>query len=293
MAPQAVRSADGVDASPAGGSKQAEKEYLSKAGTERWERIKPFSSPGHDDIAEGARLIHDFAVALTCLDARPGHLVLDLGAGGCWASEWLRRFNLRTISIDIATDMLRVGRSRLDTEAWLAAGDLERLPLAASSVDGAVCLNAFHHVPDAPAALREVHRVLRPGTHVVFSEPGRGHAAAEVSRTAAGDFGVQERDVLAGDLLAGCRTAGFSRAVLKPVAHLVPWYEIDADRWHRWQRHAAARRPLRAAGRVYRAVLEGLGIAKQGAAFEDALGMELIRILQGAMDAHPIVVATK
>jgi SAM-dependent methyltransferase len=173
------------------------------------------------------------------------------------------------------------------------AGDLECLPLAPASVAGAVCLNALHHVPDPRAAVREVHRVLAPGRHVVFSEPGRGHAAAEVSQSAAGDFGVQERDMLAGDLLDMCRSAGFARAVLKPVAHLVSWYEIDAERWARWQRHAAARRPRRAAGRMYRAALEALGAGKQGAAFEDALGMELIRILDGAMEHHPIVVATK
>jgi SAM-dependent methyltransferase len=274
-------------------TKQAEKAYLSMAGTERWERVKPFSSPGHDDVAEGARLSHDFAVALTCVAVRPGDLVLDLGAGGCWASEWLQRFNLRTISVDIATDMLRVGRSRLGAAAWLVAGDLECLPLTAGSADGAVCLNAFHHVPDAASALREIHRVLRPGARVVFSEPGRGHAAAEVAKSAAGDFGVQERDVLAGDLLVALSAAGFREAVLKPVAHLVPWYEIDAVRWARWQQHAAARRPLRAARRMYRAALEALGAGKQGEAFGDALGMELVRIVGGAMDAHPIVVATR
>ena len=275
------------------GSKQAEKEYLARAGTERWERVKPFSTPGYDHIFEGSRMIHDFAVVLTCLEARLGDLVLDLGAGGCWVSEWLQRFNLRTVSVDIATDMLRVGRSRLGAQAWLVTGDLECLPLADASVDGAVCLSALHHVPDGAAALREICRVLRPGAKVVFNEPGRGHAAAEVSRSATADFGVQERDVLAGELLAACRDAGFTQAVLKPVAHLVPWYDLDADRWTRWQRHADARRPLRAAGRIYRAVLEGLGVGKQGPAFEDALGMELIRILKGAMDSHPIVVATR
>lgn len=275
------------------GSRQAEKDYLSRAGTGRWERVKPFSSPGYDDVREGARLIHDFAIALYCLEPAPGARVLDLGAGSCWVSEWLARFNLRTLSVDIAPDMLAVGRERLGRTAWLAAADLERLPLASSSVDHAVCLNALHHVPDAAAALAEAHRVLRPGGRLVVSEPGRGHEQAAASQDAVEGYGVQERELPPEVLLDGCRAAGFSRVLLKPLLSAVPWYNIDAHRWRRWHRHAGTRRPLRAAGRFYRALLEGLGIGKRGAGFEDALGMELIRIVDGAMDSHPIVVAIK
>ena len=87
--------------------------------------------------------------------------------------------------------------------------------------------------------------------------------------------------------------AGFADVHVKPVAYTIPWYEVDAARWHRWQQHAEERRPLRAARRLVRAIAEGLGVAKDGLAFEDALGMELVRILKGAIETHPIVVATR
>ena len=274
-------------------SKRAEKAYLERAGTGRWERVKPFSTPGHDDVVEGARLIHDFAVALLCLELKPGERVADLGAGSCWVSEWLRRFNIDTVSVDIAPDMLRVGRTRVGPDAWIVAGDLESLPFADASIDKTVCLNAFHHVPDGPAALAEIHRVLRPGGRALFSEPGRGHAANETSVSAVGGYGVQERDVIASTLVADCTRAGFSRVVLKPLAHVVPWYEIDAARWSRWDRYAVTRRPLRAGRRIIRALAEAVGAGKQGLGFEDTIGMELVRLVKGNIDHHPIVVAFK
>jgi hypothetical protein len=36
-------------------SKQAEREYLKRAGTESWERSKPFPLPGHDTIGDSPR----------------------------------------------------------------------------------------------------------------------------------------------------------------------------------------------------------------------------------------------
>lgn len=274
-------------------TKRAEREYLARAGTERWERSKPFSTPGHDDVAMAAQLIHDFSVMLECLQPRPGDRVLDLAAGGCWCSEWLQRLNVETVSVDISLDMVRVGRARLPRLPSVVVGDLESLPFRDASVDKAFCLNAFHHVPDAPKALASIYRVLRPGGQVLFSEPGRGHADADTSHHAEQDWGVLEQEILAGPFLEACAAAGFVDVRLKPLAYVVPWYEVDAGKWRLWDRAAARKRPLRAAMKMGRAILEGLGLAKAGAGFHDALGTELLRIVGGAIDNHPIVVARR
>ncbi len=274
-------------------TKQAEREYLARVRSERWERVKPFSTPGHDDVREAWRLMHDFAAMLACLEPRPGERVLDLGAGSCWCSEWLQRLNVETISVDIAVDMLRIGRARLPGRARLVAGDLERLPLADASVDKAVFLNALHHVPDTMRVLGEVLRVLRPGGVVLFSEPGRGHAKTETTRAAADAAGVSEKEILVGPFLEECSRAGFSEVRVRPLTHLVPWYEADGARWLAWQRAAATKRPTRALKKVVRAIGEALGLGKQGQLVSEAIGMELIRIFHDATDHHPIVLARK
>jgi ubiquinone/menaquinone biosynthesis C-methylase UbiE len=274
-------------------TKQAEKDYLQRSGSERWERAKPFAPPGDDAVEEGARLIQDFAAALLCLRPQPGDLVIDLAAGSGWVSAWLQQFNLRTISVDIALDMLRLTRDRLGDATRLVAGDLEQLPIRGDLADFAVCFNAYHHLPDGRAALREIHRVLKPGGRVFFSEPGRDHAQAGTSQTASQHYGVLEQDVVVSTFLTDCRDAGFGEVVVKPVAHVVPWFEVDAARWRTWERLARTRRPRRAARKIWHAILEGLGVAKDGANFDDALGMELVRVVGAAVANHPIVVATK
>ena len=274
-------------------TKQAERDYVARAGTARWERVKPFSTPGHDDVEEAAHLMHDFAVALACLRLVPGEHVLDLGAGSCWCSEWLQRLNIETVSVDISFDMLRIGRGRLPHAQRLAAGDLESLPFLDASFDKAICLNAFHHVPDGRKALAEVRRVLRPGGLVLFSEPGRGHADAETSRVATGACGVLEQEILVAPFLEACAAAGFVDVRIKPVAYAVPWYDADLDKWRRWERVAGTNRPLRALAKIWRAALEGVGAAKETTGFDVALGMELIRVLKGAIENHPIVIARR
>jgi SAM-dependent methyltransferase len=274
-------------------AKQAEKDYARLAGSLPWERTKPFAPAGHDMVGESAALIRDFAVMLACLAPRPGETILDLGAGSGWCSEWLQRLNVDAVAVDLATDMLRVARERLPRPGRLVAGDLEHLPFRSASVDAAVCLNAFHHVPDMRLGLVEIHRVLKPGGRVLFSEPGRGHADADTSRHATESFGVTEQDVLVAPFLNACHEAGFDRVRLKPVAYVVPYFEADLARWTEWQRVADTPRPLRAARKLWLSLLEMAGLGKRGPLFQDAVGMELLRIFRHAMEDHPIVVATK
>jgi ubiquinone/menaquinone biosynthesis C-methylase UbiE len=281
--------------SPVGAdSKQSEKDYLRRTAGGAWERLKPFSPPGSSTLDDSAALIQDFAAALRHLPPSPDDLILDLGAGACWCSDWLQRLNLRTVAVDISVDMLRLGRTRLTgPRPWVVAGDLECLPFAAGTFDKAYCLSAIHHIPDIPSALAELSRVLTPAGAVLFSEPGVGHAGKAGSVTAMRDFGVLEQDIVASDFMAACAKAGFAHVTLRPMSYLIPQVEITAAQWEAWARHAASKRPARAARTIWRGVLELLGLGKQDVLVQETLSMQLVRVLRGAMADHPVIVAAK
>jgi SAM-dependent methyltransferase len=274
-------------------SKQHEKNYLKRTGVAEWDRLKPFAPPGRDTLEESVALIHDFAVAVGCLAPTPADRILDLGAGACWCSEWLERLNLRVVSLDISPDMLALGRTRLRDKQRLVAGDMEHLPFADRSFDKAICLNALHHVPDIPKALREIVRVLDEAGVAVFAEPGQGHHDKPTSLAAVRDFGVLEQEILVTDFLQACERAGFADTRIVPFAYALPWIGLEPAEWAAWQQQAQRRRPWRAAEKIWRGVMEFVGVGKRGPIFEEAFAATLVRTLKNAMEDHPIVVARK
>src|SRR5439155_10053045 len=63
----------------------------------------------------------------------------------------------------------RAGRRRA-TDVRAVGGDFARLPFAPRTFDFAYAFEALCHAVDLPAVLGEIHRVLRPGGALGFSE---------------------------------------------------------------------------------------------------------------------------
>ena len=169
--------------------------------------------------------LFDFAVACELLAPRPDDRILDLAAGTCWATELFSRLAVRTVSVDLSLEMMRRGQHRLamdsrlvfrdDAEFVVARG--QALPFVAETFDGVLCLNALHHLPSYAAALREIHRVLKPGGRAVFSEPGTAHPVQPLSRFRMREEHILEKAVSLPLIRRLALETGFSRMRVVPL----------------------------------------------------------------------------
>ncbi|WP_435074656.1 class I SAM-dependent methyltransferase [Halorubrum sp. HHNYT27] len=112
---------------------------------------------------------------------RPIDRLLDVGGGSGRAAAALTGPEITVV--DASLGMLDRARGVRGLSA--VAGDAGRLPFRDASVDAVMIVDAFHHLPDQEAALREAARVLAPGGALVIREfdpdhpLGRALVAAE------------------------------------------------------------------------------------------------------------------
>jgi len=120
------------------------------------------------------------------LATAPGMRLLDVGCGVGHLLAWLAAQARPTSpvqyhGIDLSLNSLRVAR-RAGVRA-VCAGDSAHLPYRDGRFDRVVCNGAAHHLPDLPAALRELFRVLHPGGRLVLYEPVDSPLTGAVRRT--------------------------------------------------------------------------------------------------------------
>lgn len=114
------------------------------------------------------------AIAKLGWERTPTGTFVDLCAGTLDVSALLASrpgFAGRVIGADFAEPMLRAGLRKATPNVVLpVASDAVDLPLAGNSASGAIVAFGIRNVADLDAALREVLRVLAPGTRFVILE---------------------------------------------------------------------------------------------------------------------------
>jgi len=121
---------------------------------------------------KGGRQYEDRAEAIALqrlLPAQGGELLLELGAGAGRNTPRYAGFR-RVVLLDYSRTQLEQAQQRLgkgDRYTYVAA-DIYRLPFRQNLFDGATMIRTLHHMKDAPAALRQTHRVLQTGAAFIL-----------------------------------------------------------------------------------------------------------------------------
>lgn len=102
----------------------------------------------------------------------PRGAILDLACGtGELALAIAEKEGVQVTGLDLSEGMLEVARRRTDGHGiTLIHGDAQQLPLPEASFDATTIAFGIRNVPDVPAALAEMHRVLRPGGQALILE---------------------------------------------------------------------------------------------------------------------------
>ncbi len=117
----------------------------------------------HDQCVGCGSLMRHRALLLLLRDRlrvheRPAR-VMHIGPARAVAAWLSSRETLDYVSVDLDSPLADVKADACD------------LPFEDASFDLAICVHTLEHIPDDRQALREIHRVLRPGGKAVFQVP--------------------------------------------------------------------------------------------------------------------------
>ncbi|MGH8020739.1 MAG: ArsR/SmtB family transcription factor [Opitutaceae bacterium] len=147
----------------------------------------------------------------------PKVTVADLGAGEGLISQLMARRAEKVWCIDNSPRMVEVGTA-LAYKNGLAnleyiVGDIEAVPLPDQAVDLALLSQALHHARRPQVAIREAHRILKPGGQIVILDL-KEHAFEKAHELYADVWLGFDESTLRGFL----RKAGFQQVEVNTVA---------------------------------------------------------------------------
>lgn len=167
-------------------------------------------------------------------ELQEGEIVLDLGSGaGIDVFLAARKVGEegRVIGVDMTEDMVARGRSLAREHGYhnveFRQGDIERLPVAAASIDVILSNCVINLTRDKLASFREAYRVLKPGGRLLIADlVTDGPLPADIRASAAAWAECLAGAMPREDYLKTIRSAGFDAV---EVVSQAPYETPDMD----------------------------------------------------------------
>lgn len=204
-------------------------EARSRAVYEDWHPRVESDVPGSDSPWHGLVTKHLAAEYIL------NRVVLEIG---CGRGELVRRLAERgprhLVAADFAKSAVQFGRRRVGAVdhgrlSW-AVASIQDIPLATGAFDTVISCETIEHVANPVQALREIHRVLRPGGHLLLTTPNymgpmglyRGYLRARGRRYTEGGQPICRLTSLPRTLV-WLQRAGLKVRLVDAVGHYLPW----------------------------------------------------------------------
>ncbi len=166
-------------------------------------------------------------------------VVIDVGVG--WGRS-LKKLNdrfkpQRLIGMDVDPQMLEASAKEAaaaGVRAEFLHCSASKIALPDASVDLLFCHQTFHHLIDQEDAIREFHRVLKPGGVMLFAESTKRYIHSWIIRLLFRH--PMEVQKTAGEYLAMVRGAGFEVASQSVSYPFLWWSREDLGIMERWFR---------------------------------------------------------
>jgi len=97
--------------------------------------------------------------------------LLDVGCGLGDVLAGLTHTTYRLHGFDYSEFNIQVARRRLGDRAEIVQGNIYEMPFTTASMDGCLCLEVLEHIEDDARAVREIHRILKPGGWLIAAVP--------------------------------------------------------------------------------------------------------------------------
>jgi ubiquinone/menaquinone biosynthesis C-methylase UbiE len=162
---------------------------------------------------------------------KDGAVVLEIAPGpGYLAIEIAKRGPFRVAGIDISKTFVEIASAnakRAGVEIDFRQGDAARLPFAANWFDFIVCRAAFKNFSDPVGALREMHRVLRPGGTALIIDMRKDATDAEIAREVSGMKMGWLGAMVTRSTLRGLRARAYTREAVEQMIGETPFGHGD------------------------------------------------------------------